>query len=948
MFTLRVQVSTLLCLFCGQVLCAGNPIMRGADPHAIVLGDTVWIYPTWSDGRGERFFAFSSTDLTNWQRHGPVLDLADVAWIKEDGQERHHAWAPAMLVRGGKYYFYYSVGPQNPTPSRIGVAVGDGPQGPFHDSGRPLLTGGDGFEAIDPMAFADPQSGKVYLYAGGSAGAKLRVFELNPDLTSIAREIPVETPPQFTEGVFMHCRDGRYYLSYSHGGWRNSSYSVHYATADAPTGPWTYRGAILVSDQTHKGPGHHSFIQSPLDGRWRIVYHRWENQTGDGPYRGSRQICIDAVEYDADGLIRPIAMTNQSAGQAAGTFTNPINPGPDPWLRYHRGNYYLTTTQGNGIRMWKAPTLAELKTAPGTVVWRDDDPTRSHGIWAPEFHLIDGRWCLYYTAMAATKVDTTHRMHVLESEGDDPLGPYQYKGRLFDPANDFYSIDGSVFRHPGDGAWYFLWAAHPGHRIRIAKMANPWTLEGPSVQLEASGFGCEEVREGPVVLHRNGRLFLTYSACDTGKPDYKLGMLIADELADVMDPCSWVQHPEPVFERNDAAGVFGPGHHGFFQSPDGTEDWIVYHGKTSSSYTYAGRTTRAQKFTWSDDGLPVFGKPLSLDTVLAEPSNRKKDASGDVVLEYENPLWDGYLADPQVLRTGGEYYAYGTGPEHGGRQFPVLHSKDFTHWEFVGNALETLADPKVKAYWAPEVAEKDGKFYLYYAGEYQMRVAVADHPAGPFKDTGRILFPDEPFSIDGHPYRDPQSGKWYLFFAKDFLDGRVGTALAVAELSDDMISTAGRVTTVLRAVGDWQIYERNRTMYGRVFDAWHTVEAPFVVLREGRYYCFYSGGNWQTPGYGVGFAVADRVTGPYKDEADLQGAAVLKSVPGKLIGPGHNSVVLAPDGRTHFIVYHSWNPERTRRQMCMDPIVWTPEGPRPDNPSRGKRVVVLPGTDASR
>ncbi len=304
-----------------------------------------------------------------------------------------------------------------------------------------------------------------------------------------------------------------------------------------------------------------------------------------------------------------------------GTFTNPVNPGPDPWMLYWQGNYYLTTTQGDCIRMWKAPTVDKLKTARGKVVWFDKNPERSHGIWAPEFHFIDGRWYLYYTAMAATKIDTTHRMHVLESEGDDPLGPYHYKGRLFDRANDQYAIDGSVFQHPGDGAWYFLWAAHPGHRINIARMENPWTLATTGVVLPASGFGCEEVREGPVVLKRNGRLFLTYSACDTGKPDYKLGMLIADENADVMDPNAWVQHPVPVFERNDAAGVFGPGHHGFFQSPDGTEDWIVYHGKTSAEYTYRGRTTRVQKFTWNSDGTPDFGKPLPLGTVLKEPSS---------------------------------------------------------------------------------------------------------------------------------------------------------------------------------------------------------------------------------------------------------------------------------------------------------------------------------------
>jgi GH43 family beta-xylosidase len=618
----RRRCLTAACLWglCVPLGHAANPLMPGADPHALAVGKTVWIYPTWSDSRLERFFAFSSTNLTDWQRHGPVLDFKDVAWIKDDGQARHQAWAPSVVAKDGNYYFYYSVGPQNPTPSRIGVAVGDRPEGPFRDSGKPLLTGGDGFEAIDPMVFTDPQSGKSYLYAGGSAGAKLRVFELNSDLVNLAGEIRVETPPQFTEGVFMHYRDGRYYLSYSHGGWQRSSYSVHYATAETPTGPWAYRGAILTSDATRKGPGHHSFICSPLTGEWQIVYHRWENQTGDGPYRGWRQVCIDRVEYDQGGLIRPIVMTGREAGPSEGTFTNPLNPGPDPFMTWFGGNYYLTTTQGDCIRMWKAPTLAGLKTAPGVVVWRDTDPARSHGIWAPEFHFITNRWYLYYTAMAATRVDTTHRMHVLESEGADSLGPYHYKGRLFDPTNDLYAIDGSVFQHPADNRWYFLWAAHPGHRIRIARLANPWTLEGRSVQLEASGFGCAEVREGPIVLQRNGRLFLTYSACDTGKPDYKLGMLIADEHADVMNPSSWVQHPNPIFERNDPAGVFGPGHHGFFRSPDGSEDWIVYHGKTSSNYTYAGRTTRAQKFTWNVDGTPDFGKPLPLDAVLTEPS----------------------------------------------------------------------------------------------------------------------------------------------------------------------------------------------------------------------------------------------------------------------------------------------------------------------------------------
>ncbi len=161
------------------ILHAANPIMPGADPHVLVLSNTIWVYPTWNDiRRSQRFFTFSSTNLTDWQRHGPVLDFKDVDWIDDDGQRLHYAWAPSVLAANGKFYLYYSVGPQDPTPSRIGVAVGDAPAGPFRDSGKPLLTGGNGFEAIDPMVFPDPQSARTYFYAGGSAGAKLRVFEM--------------------------------------------------------------------------------------------------------------------------------------------------------------------------------------------------------------------------------------------------------------------------------------------------------------------------------------------------------------------------------------------------------------------------------------------------------------------------------------------------------------------------------------------------------------------------------------------------------------------------------------------------------------------------------------------------------------------------------------------------------------------------------------------------
>lgn len=291
------------------VTAPANPVLAGADPHAILVGNTVWLYPTHYADAQERLYAYSSENLQDWERHGPVISLDDISWIKDDGADVHRLWAPAIVEKDGTFYFYFSVGPQDPTPSRIGVAVSDNPAGPFLDSGQPLLTGGNGFEAIDPMVFTDPTSGISYFYAGGSAGATLRVFEMNPDMISFAREIPVETPPHFTEAPFMHERNGTYYLSYSHGAWWNASYSAHYATADSPAGPWNYRGVFLKSDNNHKGPGHHSFLRHPDGDTWFVVYHRWNHQRGLGPFNATRQVAIELLSYDEDGRIEAVAMT---------------------------------------------------------------------------------------------------------------------------------------------------------------------------------------------------------------------------------------------------------------------------------------------------------------------------------------------------------------------------------------------------------------------------------------------------------------------------------------------------------------------------------------------------------------------------------------------------------------------------------------------------------------
>jgi GH43 family beta-xylosidase len=295
-------------------------------------------------------------------------------------------------------------------------------------------------------------------------------------------------------------------------------------------------------------------------------------------------------------------------------------------------------------------------------------------------------------------------------------------------------------------------------------------------------------------------------------------------------------------------------------------------------------------------------------------------------LQYKNPVYDQYLADPFVLHHQGQYYAYGTGslsPE--GWPFPVLHSTDLVNWQPKGWSLRPHGGDE---FWAPEVAFSNGIFYMYYSAhgldgkDHQLRVAASVDPLGPFQDAGQVLVPDHPFSIDAHPFQD-RDGKWYLFYARDFLtldqEYRVGTGIVVDRMLD-MTTLAGDPHVVIRPHADWQLFKASRSMYGAVYD-WHTVEGPAVRVRNDLYFCFYSGGAWEHDNYGVSYVVADHPLGPYGMPSGIE-QILLRSIPGRVIGPGHNSFTESPSGDQEYIVYHAWDPGMTARRMCIDPLYW--------------------------
>jgi len=309
---------TLLVLMAGcsfgnkqaEIVKSGNPVFEGwyADPEGIIYGDTYWIYPTWSDVYEKQTFfdCFSSKDLITWTKHANILDTAEVKWAKIA------MWAPAVISKDDKYYLFFGANDVHEGEiGGIGVAISDKPEGPYKDLlGKPLINEiVNGAQPIDQFVFKD-KDGTHYMYYGG--WGHCNVVKLNDDFTALVPfddgEIYKEvTPENYVEGPFMFIRDGKYYFMWSEGGWGDASYSVAYAIADSPFGPFKRIGKILQQDDAvATGAGHHSVMHVPNSEDYYIVYHR--RPLGDDA-RDHRVTCIDRMTFDANGYINPVKIT---------------------------------------------------------------------------------------------------------------------------------------------------------------------------------------------------------------------------------------------------------------------------------------------------------------------------------------------------------------------------------------------------------------------------------------------------------------------------------------------------------------------------------------------------------------------------------------------------------------------------------------------------------------
>ncbi len=324
-------------------------------------------------------------------------------------------------------------------------------------------------------------------------------------------------------------------------------------------------------------------------------------------------------------------------------FDNPfIESKADPWITIgDDGKYYFTAsypmysaddTEGySKVTLRRADDIAGLQNAEEVTIWTNNaDDEIYRYIWAPEIHQINGVWYVLFTGSINPNDVFGIRPHVLKCEpGQDPMDPASWRseGKVRPVAGDplafqTFSLDMTYFE--AGGKHYVVWAEKTtgDSLLFIATIdpSNPARLTSPATILSMPEFAWEQVRynvnEGAAAIKRDGKIYLCFSAAGTG-PEYCIGLLTADENADLLQRDVWTKNPFPILTTQDVDREYGPGHNSFTKDQYGN-DIFVYHARSFECFTqqceYAGqdplydpcRHARIKAVHWSFDNTPVL------------------------------------------------------------------------------------------------------------------------------------------------------------------------------------------------------------------------------------------------------------------------------------------------------------------------------------------------------
>lgn len=299
----------------------------------------------------------------------------------------------------------------------------------------------------------------------------------------------------------------------------------------------------------------------------------------------------------------------------------------DPFIYKHDDGFYYfiaSVPDYDRLELRRSKTIQGLTDAEAVAVWyKPDTGPLSELIWAPEIHFNQGAWYIYFAAAPTRETKDElfqHRMYAISTSGANPLEAEWSEPTQIETGIDSFCLDATTFEH--QNTLYYVWAqkdpAIPGNtNLYIAAMKDPLHIATPPVRLSVPEYEWEirgfMVNEGPAVIVRHGRVWLSYSASATDE-NYCMGLLHADEGADLLNPSNWTKNPEPVMQSHNDKGVYGPGHNSFTVAEDGETDLLVYHARLSrviegDPLWNPNRHTFVKPITWRADGFPIFGEP---------------------------------------------------------------------------------------------------------------------------------------------------------------------------------------------------------------------------------------------------------------------------------------------------------------------------------------------------